>query len=127
MWITITTGLLTAFFMLASSIKIFGWQKTIFNQQLEMFKSYGFNRTIMCLVGITEAFGAVTIWFTHSVFGPIGALALMATSFGAIGCHVIFDNWKDGIPAIITFVLSAIVAWATRAPLLELLGISDLF
>ena len=45
--IIVISGLLTAFFIFASSIKILGWQKMIFETQLEFFKKYGLNRTIM--------------------------------------------------------------------------------
>ncbi|MDO6484289.1 DoxX family protein [Shimia thalassica] len=118
MTLSIITGVLSAFFLFASSIKIFGWQDTIFRVQLEMFESYGLNRTIMRLVGFVELFGAVSIWFSDAFWGPLGALALMATSVGAIGCHLIFDTWKQGVPAMITLTLSSVVFWATKQPLL---------
>jgi hypothetical protein len=110
--------LLTAFFVFASSIKIYGWQDKIFRIQLEMFESYGLNRSIMRLVGIVELFGAITIWFTGSYLAPLGALALAGTSIGAIGCHLIFDTWKQGIPAMITLTLSAVVLWTYKANLI---------
>ncbi len=111
MLIVIIKVLLTAFFLFASSIKIFGWQDKIFQIQLEMFKNYGFNRGIMRLVGVAELFGAIAIWINGTLFAPLGALALLGTSIGALGCHLIFDTWKDGVPAMVTGVLSAIVLW----------------
>ena len=66
MWILIATGLLSAFFLFASSIKIFGWPEKIFQIQLEMFISYGLNREFMRLVGVVELFGAVTIVLKNS-------------------------------------------------------------
>lgn len=122
MSITIATGLVSTFFLFASSIKIFGWQDKIFQVQLEMFKSYGLNRNIMRFVGIVELFGATAIWFSTTPFGFLGALALVGTSVGAIGCHLIFDTWKQGIPAMITLVLSLYVGWQIRQPLLGFLG-----
>ena len=56
---SIIIALLSAFFLFASSIKIFGWQKFIFETQLGMFIKYGLNRQIMALVGGVELFGAV--------------------------------------------------------------------
>ncbi len=112
MTLSIITGVLSAFFLFASSIKIFGWQETIFRVQLEMFESYGLNRTIMRLVGVVELFGAVAIWFQSSWVGPLGALALLGTSVGAICCHLKFDTWKQGIPAMITGTLSALVLYS---------------
>ena len=121
--VMIFVGLLSVFFLFASSIKLLGWQKLIFETQLAMFKKYGLNRQIMALVGVVELFGAIAIWCLGSWIGTLGALALFGTSLGAIGCHLIWDTWKDGIPAMITATLSAIVAWSGRAPLLALLGL----
>jgi hypothetical protein len=117
----VVTTLLSAFFLFASSIKILGWQKMIFETQVAMFVKYGLNRQIMALVGLVELFGAVAIWFDTSVVGPLGALAILGISIGAIVFHLIYDTWKDGVPSMITLVLSAFLAWTIRTPLLELL------
>lgn len=110
------SGLLTAFFVFASSIKILGWQKMIFETQLEFFKKYGLNRTILALVGFIELFGAIALWLP-SYFGIAGILALFGTSAGAICFHLYFDTWKDGIPAMVTLTLSAIVLYAKYSAL----------
>ena len=120
---TIFVGLLSAFFLFASSIKILGWQKFIFETQLEMFIKYGLNRSIMALVGFAELFGAIAIWFQGSWVGTLGALAILGTLVGAIGCHLIWDTWKDGVPAMITATLSAVVAWSGKDSLLGFLGL----
>ena len=109
-FILVISGVLTAFFVFASSIKILGWQKKIFELQLEFFKKYGFNRTIMALVGFVELFGAITLWLP-SYIGIAGILAILGTSAGAICCHLYFDTWKDGIPAMVTLTLSALVLY----------------
>lgn len=119
--------LLSVFFLFASSIKILGWQKKIFDLQLAMFIKYGLNRQIMRLVGMVELFGAISIWFQSFWLGPLGALALLGTSVGAIFCHLVFDSWKEGVPAMITGIFSAMIAWQNRAPLLELAGLPNLF
>ncbi len=124
---TIIIGLLSVFFLFASSIKILGWQKTIFETQLAMFKKYGLNRTIMALTGFVELFGAIAIWFQGSWIGTLGALALLGTSVGALFCHLVFDTWKEGIPSMITGILSAIIAWHGREPVLAFPGIPGLF
>ncbi len=108
--ITTITSLLSAFFLFASSIKILGWQKKIFEIQLGFFEKYGLNRTIMLLVGIVELFGAIAIWFP-APWVMQGAFAIFGTSIGAIFCHLRFDTWKDGIPAMVTLVLSGILLW----------------
>ncbi len=119
--LNIAIGLLSAFFLFASSIKIFGWQKKIFEIQLGMFESYGLNRQIMFLVGCGELFGAIAIWFQSSWIGPLGALALLSTSVGAIFCHLVYDTWKQGIPATITGTLAALVLSAEYSKLLNVL------
>ncbi|MEH6453587.1 MAG: DoxX family protein [Psychromonas sp.] len=105
------SALLSAFFLFAGSIKLLGWQKMIFEKQLEFFHSYGLNRQIMALVGTVELFGAITIWLQSSIFGLLGAMALLGTSLGAICFHLRFDTWKDGIPASVTLILSGIVIY----------------
>lgn len=120
---TIIIGLLSAFFLFASSIKILGWQKMIFETQLAMFIKYGLNRQIMALTGVVELFGAIAIWSQGSWIGTLGALALLGTSLGAIGCHLIWDTWKEGVPAMVTGTLSAIVAWSGKDALLGFLGL----
>ncbi|OLQ74363.1 hypothetical protein BIT28_09320 [Photobacterium proteolyticum] len=111
---SVATGLLSAFFMFASSIKLLGWQKMIFDKQLAFFHSYGLNRQFMFLVGLAELFGGIAIWFQGSFWGVLGALALAGTSMGAIVCHLRFDTWKDGIPAMITLLLSSAVVYAVQ-------------
>ncbi len=121
MLIVIITAFLTAFFLFASSIKIFGWQDKIFRIQLEMFKSYGLNRGIMRLVGVVELFGAIAIWFSGTLAAPMGALAILGTSIGALGCHLIFDTWKQGVPAMVTGTLSAFLLWNGKELILSFL------
>ena len=120
----VVTATLSVFFLLASSIKIFGWQKKIFETQLAMFLKYGLNRQIMLLVGLVELFGSIAVWFHSSPFGAIGAVAILGTSTGALFFHMVYDSWKDGIPSMITLLLSAFLAWNIRHPLVELLGIN---
>lgn len=110
MVITVISGILSFFFLFASSIKILGWQKMIFETQLAFFHKYGLNRTQMAMVGFVELFGAITLWLPN-YYGLSGALVLFCTSAGAIVFHLRFDTWKDGIPAMITLVLSGILSF----------------
>jgi hypothetical protein len=127
MILIIITTLLSLFFLFASSIKILGWQKAIFKPQLAMFIKYGLNRQVMALTGFAELIGAIAIWFQSSWIGPLGALTLLGTSVGAIFCHLVWDTWKDGVPAMITGMLSAYVAWVNRSSLLALIGYPEVF
>ncbi len=104
--ITLISGLLSAFFLFASSIKILAWQKKIFQIQLGFFHKYGLNRTIMILVGLIELFAALALWLPETGI-ILGAAAIAITSIGAIYCHLRFDTWRDGIPAMVTLSLSS--------------------
>ena len=117
-FILIISVLLTLFFLFASSIKILGWQKMIFETQLAFFQKYGLNRTIMALTGFVELFGAITLWFS-GYLGLLGALALFGTSLGAIFFHLRFDTWKDGIPAMITLCISGLLFYLKHANLIS--------
>ena len=80
----VVAAILSVFFLFASSIKIFGWQKTIFEAQLAMFVKYGLNRQIMLLVGLVELFSAIAVWFHSIPFGALGALAILGISTAAV-------------------------------------------
>lgn len=112
-------GLLIAFFLFASSVKIFGWVKAIFEPQLAFFHSYGLNRTAMFMVGVIEATGAIVMLIgmiaTNPLLSAIGASFIVLTSLGAMFFHFRFDTWKDAVPSMVTLSLSLVVA----SPLLE--------
>ena len=101
--------LLSAFFLFASSIKILGWQKRIFDVQSAFFESYGLKRQHMVAVGVVELYGALTLWFP-SYLGATGSLALLLTSIGALYFHLKYDTWRAGVPAMITLLLSGTLA-----------------
>ncbi|WP_192891017.1 DoxX family protein [Vibrio bathopelagicus] len=109
---TIISILMVLFFLLASSIKMLGWQKKVFEIQLGFFKSYGLNRMVMFLVGLVEFTGAVLLILAlcgvsseHTQL--MGGAILGATSIGALYFHLRFDTWKDGIPAMVTLLCSS--------------------
>ncbi|MCD9524830.1 DoxX family protein, partial [Photobacterium carnosum] len=64
-------GLLIAFFLFASSVKMFGWVKVIFEPQLTFFRRYGLNRSIMFIVGIIEATGAIMLLIGMIMVSPL--------------------------------------------------------
>ena len=79
-----------------------------------MFIKYGLNRTLMALIGFVELFGAIALWLPGYI-SLLGALALFGTSAGAIFFHLKFDTWKDGIPAMITLILSGLVIFVKHS------------
>lgn len=118
---TIITVLLALFFTFASSIKILGWQKFIFETQLTFFKKYGLTRIHMFLIGLIELAAAITlvssVIFEHELLNGVGALAIAFTSLGAIYFHLRFDTVKDAIPAILTLSLSTVLLVSNQAVL----------
>lgn len=109
----VITILLVLFFLFASSIKLLGWQKFIFETQLTFFKKYRLTRTHMFLVGLIELSATillmVSIFLNHDETQALGALGIAFTSLGAIYFHLRFDTVKDAVPAIITLSLSVIL------------------
>ncbi|ACJ30997.1 hypothetical protein swp_4350 [Shewanella piezotolerans WP3] len=110
----IIIAVLVTFFMFASSIKLLGWQKLIFETQLKFFKKYGLNRQVMFVVGLIELSGAILLSVFLAIATPIwtlwlGAVLIVVTSLGAIFFHLRFDRWQDGIPAMVTLLLSLTV------------------
>ncbi|MBQ4811416.1 DoxX family protein [Pseudoalteromonas luteoviolacea] len=105
------TILLTLFFVFASSIKLIGWQKLIFETQLQFFNKYGLNRIHMFLIGLLELVAAilllVTIFISNQQLNAMGAALIAFTSIGAIYFHLKYDTFKDAIPALITLILAS--------------------
>lgn len=112
---TMITVVLMAFFTLASSIKLIGWQKKVFETQLAFFKSYGLNRQIMFLVGMVELSAvilfALGLIMTLSLSNALGAVVIALTSLGAIFFHLRFDTFSAAIPALVTLTLSTALLW----------------
>ena len=108
--LNIIKGVLTFFFLFASSIKIFGWQKDIFLIQLEMFKKFGISRQQMFLIGLVELTGVLLLWLPGYI-GFAGAFLLLGTSAGAITFHLRFDAPKDALPAMVMMILSMVVLY----------------
>lgn len=109
----IVQGLLIVFFLFASSIKILGWVKAIFEPQLAFFHKYGLNRAAMFAVGLVEMTGALGIlvgMITEDLLvSALGASLITLTSIGAMFFHFKFDTWKDAIPSMVTLLLSLLL------------------
>lgn len=109
----VITFILFIFFSLASTVKLFGWPKLIFDTQFQFFKKYGLNRAQMKLVGCVELSGSASLLASlfnsqyNALFNLIGAALIFTTSLGAIFFHLKFDTVKDAVPALLTLSLSA--------------------
>ena len=102
-------GLLFVFFALTSTIKMFAWQRKVFETQMEFMRLYGISRRLFFMIGVIEFLGAASIWFQQSWVGLTGACLLCGTSLGAISFHLRFDSWKNGIPAAVTASLAGVL------------------
>ena len=109
----IITIILAVFFTFASSIKILGWQKFIFETQLGLFKKYGLTRGHMCMIGLVELLASILLIVSlineNLLLNGMGALGIAVTSLGAIFFHFKFDTFKDALPAIVTLILSSVL------------------
>jgi len=115
---TIISLVLFAFFSFASSIKLTGWQKKIFEIQLGFFKNYGLSRTHMFLIGLIESASALclllSVLIDNSLLNALGAIGILFTSIGAIYFHLRFDTLKDALPAIVTLSLSGVLLFSNH-------------
>ncbi|MFY8297912.1 DoxX family protein [Pseudoalteromonas sp. SS15] len=115
---TIISLVLFAFFSFASSIKLTGWQKKIFQIQLGFFKNYGLSRTHMFLIGLIESASALNLLLSvlidNSLLNALGAIGILFTSIGAIFFHLRFDTLKDALPAIVTLALSVVLLFSNQ-------------
>ncbi|WP_076408508.1 DoxX family protein [Shewanella sp. UCD-KL12] len=107
---SIIQGLLISFFLFASSIKILGWIKVVYEPQLAFFHKYGLNRASMVAVGVIEATGAIGMLVgmitEELLLSALSAGLITLTSVGAMYFHFKFDTWKEAIPSMLTLLLS---------------------
>ncbi|KOO13444.1 hypothetical protein AKJ18_18885 [Vibrio xuii] len=119
---TTVTLLLAAFFLFASSIKLIGWQKFIFETQVGFFKKYGLNRQMMFAIGVIEFAAAAALFssflLARNDLNVIGAAGIAFTSVGAMFFHFRFDTWRDAIPSMVTMSLSAVLLFENRTVLM---------
>lgn len=99
---------LTIFFVLSGSAKIIGIPQFVYQRNLTFFKQCGLNQWILLLVGVAELLGAVTLWFPNYL-GVLGLLTLCITSAGIVYCRVHFDEWKNGLVSMTTFIFAVCV------------------
>ncbi|MFV0431478.1 MAG: DoxX family protein [Alphaproteobacteria bacterium] len=100
--------ILTIVFLFMGSIRAFGWQKQLFQIQLDYFIKYKFNRAFMIIVGIVELLGVFLLWLPYP-FGFLGLSALIGTSMGATYCHLKYSTWRDSIVSVTLLTLSSIL------------------
>ncbi len=110
----ILTVLVSLAFLFFGTVKVTGAPAKMFDEQSKVYIGrYGLSRTQIRLIGLLELFGGIAVLFWTSQFGwlaQLGHLTLMFVTAGAMYFHNRFDSvTKDGLPAIIQFVLNAIL------------------
>lgn len=121
--LNILAGFLSALFIFFSSIKIFGWQKQIFETQMQFMYKYGLNRVLYACIGIIEMTSAIMLMFQGTIFGALGALGIATTSLGAIFFHTRYDTFKDMVPAIITLTISVTILYLNQDLIMEFISL----
>jgi uncharacterized membrane protein YphA (DoxX/SURF4 family) len=104
--IWILTILLSLVFVAAGTAKLFSVEQVIVSFQLLGMPS------MAIVVGLLEIIGAVALFVPKLRF--MAALGLLVIMLGAIGYHLTLDPEKNAVPALVLFVLCAILAWFRR-------------
>ncbi len=121
---SVITMFLVLFFTFASSIKLLGWQKFIFETQLGFFHKYGLNRQMMFVVGLLELTSSIFLLASFVLNEPhwnlVGALGIAMASLGAMGFHFRYDTFKDAIPSIVTLFLSGTLLYSNSTVIMTL-------
>lgn len=112
--IWIIVALISFAFTFFSIVKIFGVPTKLYEEQRAVYQDrYGLNRTQVRLIGLLELFGGLTIllWATPLLWvAQIGMASLIFVTIGAMTFHYRYDSvFKDGLPAVIQFVLNCSV------------------
>ena len=103
--IWVLTILVAAVFVMAGFSKI-----TQSEQMVTAFNGFGLPLWFMTLVGIAEVVGAIGLLLPPIAF--LAGLGLMGITGGAFITHMASgDSFGMAIPAIVIFVLAAIVTW----------------
>lgn len=109
----ILTALVAFAFGLFSIVKIAGVPKGLYKDAKEgIVDSYGFSHTGMRLIGLAELVGALLVLagisWEYIQFAQVGYVILMVVTVGAMYYHNRYDSViKEGLPAIIQFILNA--------------------
>ena len=107
--LTIVTA---AAFAAAGVFKVLGSEQMVLGseQMVTTFVGFGFPLWFMTLVGIAELTGALALLLPPVAF--LGGLGLMGLAGGAFITHMASgDPVTAAIPAIVLFVLPAVVTW----------------
>lgn len=121
--VNILAGFLTILFLFFGSIKVFAWQKTIFDIQMIFMHRFGINRQVYGLIGVLELISAFLLPFQGNIYGQLGACGILFTSLGAVFFHFKFkDHIADMLPAIITLVISVIIIFLNKDILISFIN-----
>lgn len=116
--IWILVAIVALAFLFFGSVKITGQPAAIFKEQKEnYFDNYGISRNLVRLIGLGEVVSAILLLFWATPNGwlaQLGMVTLMCITAGAMYFHNRYDSLtKDGLPAIIQFVLNAVLLGLT--------------
>lgn len=106
---TILAAILSLGFGIFGSVKVLGWNKKILKDLQATFKKFKLDKNMMYLNGFGELLGVGMLWFDNLRFAGallLAFIALLATIF-----HFKFKDERNAAPAIIMFVLAAVLAY----------------
>lgn len=112
----VVSGLLAAAFFMAGGAKLAGAAPLV-----ENFERFGLPLWFLYVTGAIEVVGAALLLVPR--LAPFAALVLGGTMVGGIGAHVSAgDPLSQSVPAVVLGLLTMVVIWLRRAPLLASLG-----
>jgi len=101
----IVSGLLTALYLFAGGMKLYGPPEVV-----ENFTRYGHSDGFRVFIGAAEVSGAIGLWIPRLAFWA--AAGLFVIMLGAVYTHV--TNAENPIGPIVAAALLAYIAWARR-------------
>ncbi|HVG34132.1 MAG TPA: DoxX family protein [Pyrinomonadaceae bacterium] len=103
-----------AMFLFAGTPKLLGAPQVV-----AVFDTIGFGQWFRYLTGGLEIIGAILLLIPR--LSGVGALLLMCVMVGAAGTHLFLIGGSP-VPAIVLFLVMALIAWARRDRTRGLLG-----
>lgn len=109
--LSVLVAVVSLAFLFIGTVKVTGRPEPLFEVQMTWyFIPFGLNRQIAFLIGLAELFGSIAIWFHRKHWiGLVGAATLVLITSGVLGCHLVFDTFREGTAALVMLILSALI------------------
>jgi putative oxidoreductase len=100
----VVSGLLTAAFLMAGSMKLLGSEEIVQN-----FQKWGYPLFFLYVVGLSEVSFTIGLWIPKLL--GLAALGLVGLMIGAVGTHIMAAEFNMLAPSLVLGFQSALVFW----------------